>query len=175
MAGVELGVPVEDPVPVGEEEVLLATVPELDFVLDTLVVVDPLPVTVVVVDTAAAEPEEVAEFPIVDPCSIVSSLLLVLLACSVLLELESSLPPPPDPDFGFRTPPWTFPTEELDEVPAAADLYAARVLPDDGGLITPAMPAWQCDGVPQKNQIGSVLVTLTWKMSDYKGTYVSSH
>jgi len=69
--------------------------------------------------------------------------------------------------FAFTTvPPCTLPTELDEEVPAAADWYAAMVSPVAGGLTTPAMPPWQCVGVEQKYQIGSVLVTLTSKTSE---------
>jgi len=32
-----------------------------------------------------------------------------------------------------------------------------------GGLTTPAIPPWQWVGLPQKNQMGFVSVTVTWK------------
>lgn len=75
------------------------------------------------------------------------------------LELDSELPT------GTTFPPCTLPAELELEVPAAFDLYVARELPDAGGLITPAMPPWQCVGVTQKNHIGSVFWTVTWKTS----------
>jgi hypothetical protein len=58
------------------------------------------------------------------------------LALVLELELELELEPPG----GLRTPPCNFPADEEEDVPAAADLYDARVLPEVGGLITPTIP-----------------------------------
>jgi hypothetical protein len=57
----------------------------------------------------------------------------------VTLEAELELEPP----CGLRTPPCNFPADDEDDVPAAADWYEARVLPEAGGLITPTIPLWQ--------------------------------
>jgi len=50
------------------------------------------------------------------------------------LELEMGLPA------AATTPPCTFPDVVVEEVPAAALLNAARVLPEEGGLTTPTIP-----------------------------------
>jgi len=70
-----------------------------------------------------------------------------VLAVVPALELEPELEL--EPPTGTTTPPCTLPAEFDDEVPAALDLYVARESPDAGGLMTPAMPDWQCDGVEQ--------------------------
>jgi hypothetical protein len=64
-----------------------------------------------------------------------------------ILELEE--PEPEDPA-ATTTPPCALPADEEEEVPAAAALYAARVLPVEGPLTTPTMPPWQWVGVAQK-------------------------
>jgi hypothetical protein len=58
------------------------------------------------------------------------------LALVLALELELELEPP----CGLRTPPCNFPADDEEDVPAAADWYAARVLPEVGPLITPTIP-----------------------------------
>jgi hypothetical protein len=58
------------------------------------------------------------------------------LALVLALELELELEPP----CGLRTPPCNFPADDEEDVPAAADWYEARVLPDAGALITPTIP-----------------------------------
>jgi len=57
-------------------------------------------------------------------------------ALVLALELELELEPP----CGLRTPPCNFPADDEEDVPAAADWYAARVLPEVGPLITPTIP-----------------------------------
>jgi hypothetical protein len=85
------------------------------------------------------------------------------------VELETTLELEETEPAATTFPPSALPAEEEEEVPAAAALYAARESPDVGGLTTPAMPPWQWVGVPQKNQMGSVFLTVTWKTSDYQG------
>ena len=58
------------------------------------------------------------------------------LALVLELELELELEPP----CGLRTPPCNFPADDEEDVPAALDLYEAKVLPEAGGLITPTIP-----------------------------------
>ena len=55
---------------------------------------------------------------------------------ALVLELELELEPP----CGLRTPPCNFPADDEEDVPAALDLYEAKVLPEAGGLITPTIP-----------------------------------
>jgi len=93
-------------------------------------------------------PEEVLEpaglaLEVVDPDMTALGLELevgaeVEVGAAVEVELVPELPT------GITTPPSAFPDDVVEEVPAAADLYAARVsAPDEGGLTTPAMPPWQ--------------------------------
>ena len=89
-----------------------------------------------------------------------------LASLETTLELEEAEPA------ATIFPPSALPAEEEEEVPAAAALYAARESPDAGGLTTPAMPPWQWVGVAQKNQMGSVFLTVTWKTSDYQGVRI---
>lgn len=148
--GLAIAVPVPVPVPVG----LAVALPDADVDSFVLAFPFPVPVPVVVgaeVDGVEADPEGVD---------------LVLAGVGVelettLLELEESEPA------ATTFPPSALPVEEEEEVPAAAALYAARESPDAGGLTTPAMPPWQWVGVAQKNQMGSVFLTVTWKTSDY--------
>jgi hypothetical protein len=63
--------------------------------------------------------------------------------------LELDEPVPEDPA-ATTTPPCALPADEEEDVPAAAALYAARVLPVEGPLTTPTMPPWQWVGVAQK-------------------------
>jgi hypothetical protein len=58
------------------------------------------------------------------------------LALVLELELELELEPP----CGLRSPPCNFPADDEEDVPAALDLYEAKVLPEAGGLITPTIP-----------------------------------
>jgi hypothetical protein len=126
----------------GEDVVLEEVeVPELDFVVDDAEVVA---VEFPEFDDDALDEAEKAEEELVaeDEAEeeIETELLedvedvLVLELALVLLELEL------EPPCGLRTPPCNLPADDDEEVPAAADWYEAKVLPEEGGLITPTIP-----------------------------------
>jgi hypothetical protein len=119
-----------------------ATEPEAVVLAPGLVVAPaPVPVPEAGVEDA---PDDVAF--VVDPAEVLDLGAVELpLALGLWLEPELGLDPA-----GATTPPCTFPDELEVWVPAAADLYAARVLPDEGALMAPTMPAWQWPGVLQK-------------------------
>jgi hypothetical protein len=60
-------------------------------------------------------------------------------------------------------PPWTSDGDFELLVEPEACVYASRVSPEDGGLMTAVMPLWQCLAKPQKSQMGSVELTRTEK------------
>lgn len=152
--GVAIAVPVPVPVPVGLD---VAAVAFPDAAPDPFVLALPVPVSVPFVVGAEVDGVE-ADTEGVD---------LALTGAAV--ELETTLELEETEPAATTFPPSALPAEEEEEVPAAAALYAARESPDAGGLTTPAMPPWQWVGVPQKNQMGSVFLTVTWKTSDYQG------
>ncbi len=88
------------------------------------------------------EPEAVAEDEAGEDFCVVGVLVLGL-GDELALALELKLPA------GTTCPPWTLLAEVEVVVFAAADLYAASVSPEEGGLMTPAMPDWQWPGVEQ--------------------------
>ena len=122
---------------------------------DPFVLALPFPVSVPLVVGAAVDGVEA------DPEGVDLVLAGAEVELETRLELEDTEPA------ATTFPPSALPAEEEEEVPAAAALYAARESPDAGGLTTPAMPPWQWVGVAQKNQIGLVSLTVTWKISDY--------
>ncbi len=149
-AGVGVGVAIVVPVPVGLGVAAVA-VPDADPDPFVLAITVPFRVPLVVgaeVDGVEADPEGVD-----------------LVLAGAVVELETTLELEDTEPAATTFPPCTLPVEEEEDVPAAAALYAARESPDAGGLTTPTMPPWQWVGVPQKNQ---VLLTVTWKTSDYQ-------
>jgi hypothetical protein len=153
LAGVGVGVATAVPVPVPAPVGLEVAVP--DAAPDPVVLALPVPLPLVVgaeVDGVEADAEDVD-----------------LALAGVVVELETTLELEETEPAATTFPPDALPAEEEEEVPAAAALYAASESPDAGGLTTPAMPPWQWVGVPQKNQMGSVFLTVTWKTSDYQG------
>jgi hypothetical protein len=152
--GVAIAVPVPVPVPVGLD---VAAVAFPDAAPDPFVLALPVPVSVPFVVGAEVDGVEA------DAEGVDLALTGAAVELGTTLELEETEPA------ATTFPPSALPAEEEEEVPAAAALYAARESPDAGGLTTPAMPPWQWVGVPQKNQMGSVFLTVTWKTSDYQG------
>ncbi len=97
---------------------------------------------------AVAEDEAGEDFCVVDGAEVLDfadadGVLVLGLGDELALALELKLPA------GTTCPPWTLLAEVEVVVFAAADLYAASVSPEEGGLMTPAMPDWQWPGVEQ--------------------------
>lgn len=96
---------------------------------------------------------EAAALPVLDEVALELVALAVDEPEALVLELPELAVAAP------KTPPWTV-SGDLPCAFAAADLYASRVLPLDGGFTTKAIPPSQWPDTEQYNHKGSVL--LTW-------------